>query len=218
MAHMRISGHRLHGERVTYRSSPNHGDLFTPPNPDTVIIHYTACPDAASAIATLCDPERRVSAHVVVGRQGDVTQLVPFDRVAWHAGVSRWGERESLNQYSLGIEIDNAGQLKLEEGRLVAWFGQQYPQDEVIQAVHRHQTQLTSWHRYTDTQTGVVMQLCRLLMDAYGIRHILGHDEIAPMRKVDPGPAFPLDAMRGQLLGQALPALSPEAARRRTVS
>ena len=117
--------HRFKG--VNYIESPNQGGPFAPGLPDTIVIHYTAGANAESAIHTLCDRERKVSAHLVVGRDGAVTQLLPFNIVGWHAGRSLWRERTSLNQYSIGIEIDNAGQLSERDGRYESWFGQTYP-------------------------------------------------------------------------------------------
>jgi N-acetylmuramoyl-L-alanine amidase len=197
---MIIADHYLRGGQVVQRASPNQGGPYQGPYPDTVVIHYTAGANAESAIRTLSDPERRVSAHLVLARDGAVTQLVPFDTIAWHAGQSRWGDREALNQYSIGIEIDNAGQLEEQDGRLVSWFGRDCPEEEVVWGVHRNQTQLSPWHSFTDVQVRVVEQICRLLISAYDIHHILGHEEIAPQRKIDPGPAFPLDTLRGSLL------------------
>ena len=180
---MEIINHYLCGKHVQQCPSPNQGDLYASPDPDTLIIHYTAGADAESAIRTLCDPHRQVSAHVVVGRDGQITQLVSFQRIAWHAGKSRWGARESFNQHALGIEIDNAGQLEMQDGRYLSWFGREYQQAEVMWGVHRHQTQRTPWHRFPAVQLQGVVCLCRLLVSAYGIRHILGHDEIALVRK-----------------------------------
>ena len=199
---MKIRNHRLEGEGegVEYRESPNQGEPYAEGALDTIIVHYTAGANAESAIRTLSDTERRVSAHLVVGRDGAVTQLVPFDTVAWHAGQSRWGEREGFNQYSIGIEIDNAGQLEEQDGKLVSWFGREYPEEEVVWGVHRNQMQPTPWHRFTEVQVRVVEEICRLLVAEYEIRHILGHEEIAPQRKIDPGPAFPLDELRARLL------------------
>lgn len=197
---MRIEGYRVIGDGVEWHESPNQGEAFAPGELDTIIIHYTAGANAESAIETLSDPERQVSAHLVIARDGQVTQLVPFDRIGWHAGVSRWGIREGFNRYSLGIEVDNAGQLTCRDGVCTAWFGQDYPEAEVVWAVHRNQVRQTPWHRYPMVQLHVVEEVCRLLIEAYGIRHLLGHEEIAPERKVDPGPAFPLDTLRGRLL------------------
>jgi N-acetylmuramoyl-L-alanine amidase len=210
---MHVDRHLLRGPGTAFRPSPNQGGPYAAPNPDTIIVHYTAGADAESAIQILSDPERQVSAHLVIGRDGSITQLVPFDTVAWHAGVSRWGQRQAFNQHSLGIEIDNAGQLQEEDGRLVSWFGRQYPAEEVVWGVHRNQTEPTPWHRYPVAQVGAVFEVCRLLVGAYRIRHILGHEEIAPDRKVDPGPAFPLDALRARLLTGELPQTAGGSAR-----
>ncbi len=203
--------HRFKG--VNYIESPNQGDLFARGLPDTIIIHYTASANAESAIHTLCDRERQVSAHVVVGRDGAVTQLLPFNTVGWHAGRSQWRDRTSFNQYSIGIEIDNAGQLWKQDGHYESWFGQTYPAAEVVRGAHRNQNlpgahpqirrPVCYWHRYAQVQLDVVEAICAALIAAYGIRYILGHEEIAPDRKVDPGPAFPLDEMRTRLLAIA---------------
>jgi N-acetylmuramoyl-L-alanine amidase len=194
--------HRLEGgTEVTHLESANRSGKFAPGMPDTIIIHFTAGASAASAIQTLCDPAREVSAHLVVGRDGTVSQLLPFDTVGWHAGRSRWQNRTSLNQYSIGIEVDNAGRLAQTEGaRYLSWFGREFEEAQVVRAVHRNESALSCWHRFPPAQIAVVESLCRLLIDAYGISSILGHEEIAPDRKEDPGPAFPLDEMRHRLL------------------
>ncbi len=199
---MKISNHRLEGEGVEYLESPNQGGPYEEGNLDTIIIHYTAGASAQGAIQTLSDIERKVSAHLVVGRDGYIAQLLPFDTVGWHAGKSTWGEREGFNKYSIGIEIDNPGQLEERDGLFVSWFGGEYPEDEVVRAVHRNQTRPTCWHAFTEVQIRVVEELCVLLIQEYGICHILGHEEIAPDRKIDPGPAFPLDELRGRLLSR----------------
>jgi N-acetylmuramoyl-L-alanine amidase len=203
---MEISNHRLQGEEVEYRESPNQGGQYEEGMLDTILIHYTAGANAESAIRTLSDLERRVSAHLVVGRDGAVTQLLPFDTLGWHAGVSKWGEREGFNKYSIGIEIDNAGQLEEKDGQYLSWFGRAYPEGEVVRGMHRNQTQETCWHCFPDEQVKVVEALCALLVAEYKIRHILGHEEIAPGRKIDPGPAFPLDQLRARLLPVPTPA------------
>ena len=194
--------HRLDGGRsVTHLESANRGGVFAPGMPDTIIIHFTAGASAESAIQTLCDPAREVSAHLVVGRDGTVSQLLPFDTVGWHAGRSRWRNRTSLNQYSIGIEVDNAGRLAETDGaRYLSWFGREYEETQVVRGVHRNESAPSCWHRFPAAQIAVVESLCRLLIDAYGISSILGHEEIAPDRKEDPGPAFPLDDMRQRLL------------------
>jgi galactonate dehydratase len=208
---LQIRDHRLSGDRVQHLESPNRGGVFGPTDLDTIIIHYTAGANAQSAIDTLCDTERQVSAHLVVGADGAVSQLLPFNTVGWHAGKSTWQGRTSLNNYSVGIEVDNPGRLQKRNGRYISWFGTDYPEEDVLEAVHRNESELSYWHRFPATQLVVVEKLCLLLVGHYGIKHILGHEEIAPERKDDPGPAFPLDDLRHRLLPQpsAVPRRSP---------
>src|SRR5687767_7791791 len=108
---MKIEEHKLADGAKFIRATKN-TELFQLPKLDTIIIHYTAGGSPESSIATLIDPNIRASAHVVVGRDNSVTQLVPFNLIAWHAGESQYGNRVGFNQYSIGIEIDNAGKLE----------------------------------------------------------------------------------------------------------
>lgn len=85
--------------------SPNYDER----RPNYVIIHQTSDDDAATALATLRSPERKVSSHYLIGRDGTTYQLVGDDRRAWHAGASRWGGLTDLNSASIGIELDNNG-------------------------------------------------------------------------------------------------------------
>lgn len=197
---MQIENHRIKGERIDFTESPNHGELFNPNLPDTIIIHYTAGSSKESSVSTLCDSKSKASAHLVVGRDGSIAQLVPFNAVAWHAGKSQFGGRIGFNKYSIGIEIDNAGKLTKSGNNYSAWFGKTYPESDVIEATHRHQSTPAFWHKYSEEQISAVMELCRCLVDSYNITAILGHEEISPVRKIDPGPAFPLDKMRERLL------------------
>ena len=197
---MKIKNHLLKGgpgESIKWRESPNHGG---PLSPDSVIIHYTAGGDAESAIDTLCDPASKASAHLVVGRDGSITQLVPFNVIAWHAGQSSYNGRTGYNKYAIGIEIDNAGLLTKSGDVYISWFGRAYEEREVYYGVHRNETVPKYWHRYTEEQITIVQELCSLFIQEYGITSILGHEEISPNRKIDPGPAFPLDKMRDRLL------------------
>jgi len=197
---MNIQSHRLDKESANFKKSPNHGSKFGESLPDTIVIHYTAGSSAESSINTLTNPDVSASAHLVVGRDGSVTQLVPFDTIAWHAGKSAWSDRTGLNKYSIGIELDNAGKLTKSGSTYSAWFGKTYPEDEVIEAVHRNEESPSYWHRYTEEQISQTYELCRLLIERYDIKSILGHEEISPKRKIDPGPAFPLDKLRDKLL------------------
>ncbi len=192
---MKISKNRI--KEAKQKDSPNHGGAL---QPDTIVIHYTAGPSAESAVNTMMDPERKVSAHLVVDLDGSITQLLPFNITAWHAGKSSHNGRDGLNQYSIGIEIVNAGKLIKSGTVYKSWFGRKYPVEDVIYAYHRNEQQPAYWHSYEEAQITAVQEICSLLAAEYGIKYILGHEEISPGRKNDPGPAFPLDKMRNRIL------------------
>lgn len=199
---VKILNHILVAAAVPVKISPNMGGFFPDGLPDTIVIHYTAGPTAKSAIDTLTNPANSVSTHVVVDRDGSITQLVPFNRIAWHAGKSFHKNRSGLNSFSIGIEIVNAGRLKQEGLRFVSWFGKSYPEDEVIFATHKNESKSSYWHKFTVAQIDATFQLCMSLKERYSINYILGHDEIAPGRKVDPGPAFPIEKLRDNVLSK----------------
>ena len=195
---MEIKNHKL--KDCKWQESPNHGGNLEGGLPDSIIIHYTAGASAESSVRTLCNPRNKVSAHVVVGRDGSITQLVPFDTIAWHAGRSSWDGRDGFNKYSVGIEIDNAGRLTRAENGYKSWFGRNYDAGEVIKAVHRNESAASFWHSFTEQQIELVSDICEALIEVYPIDLILGHDEISPNRKSDPGPAFPVEKLRERLL------------------
>ncbi|MCB9447330.1 MAG: N-acetylmuramoyl-L-alanine amidase [Flavobacteriales bacterium] len=199
---MEVKDHLLAGDAAIKPlvKSPNVSGPFKTGLPDTIIIHYTAGSSAESSVRSLCNPAAKASAHLVVGRDGSITQLVPFNIIAWHAGKSAYGDRVGYNNYAIGIEIDNAGVLTKTGDVYQAWFGRTYPSNEVLYAVHRNEKSPRYWHTYTEQQIEAVETICRALIPAYNIKTILGHEEISPGRKVDPGPAFPLDKMRERLL------------------
>lgn len=194
---MKVVNHRLEGNNVVIQGSPNRGDVL---NPDTIIIHYTAGPSAQSAMRTFLDPVKKSSTHLLVDFDGSVTHLVPFNRVAWHAGKSQHNGRVGLNQYSIGIEIVNAGRLIRNGAMFRSWFGRNFPLEEVFYGIHRNESEPTYWHQFTEAQITTVEEICETLVSAYNILHILGHEEVSPGHKLDPGPAFPLDKMRNKVL------------------
>ncbi len=199
---MRILRHKLHLDsdlQATFERTPNVGGEL---KPRFLIIHYTAGPTLEGSVRWLCRPEARASAHLVIGRDGKVVQLAPFNRVTWHAGISRWNGLQGMNQHSIGIELDNAGRLQRQGGRWVSWFGRTYSDDEVVEAVHKHETEPAGWHAFTPEQLEATIEVSALLVDHYELEDILGHDDISPGRKVDPGPAFPMDAVRSRALGR----------------
>jgi N-acetylmuramoyl-L-alanine amidase len=200
---MEIKEHFINGENVKkFVKSPNVSGEFEKGLPDTIIIHYTAGP-YKPALNTLTNPRVRASAHLIVDRDGSVTQLVPFNIEAWHAGSSSYGNRTGINKYSIGIEIVNSGPLTKSGTVYRSWYGSAFNPSDVIEATHRNEKTPRFWHTYTEEQIIVVQEICQLLIDIYNVKFILGHEEIAPLRKQDPGPAFPLDRLRNKLLGES---------------
>lgn len=147
----------------------------------------------------LSDPVREVSAHLVIDRDGTITQLVPFDTIAWHAGKSQWKDRESLNKFSIGIEIVNAGPLTLDNGRFYTWDKLILENSEVVPRLNA-QSELEFWHKYPNVQLSTVKTICLALKQQYNIKEILAHSDIAPDRKIDPGPIFPLSNYQNDIL------------------
>jgi len=104
------------GRGAIWQPSPN----FDQRRPNFVILHQTTNDNAAKALATLTDPQRRVSAHYLIGRDGALMQLVDEAVRAWHAGESWWGGLTDLNSASIGIELDNTGDEAFAEAQIVA--------------------------------------------------------------------------------------------------
>ncbi len=91
------------------RESTNCDDRPQGASIDMLVLHYTDTKTAEEALALLLDPEKKVSAHYLVDESGEIFQLVPENKRAWHAGVSSWRGREKLNDFSIGIEVANPG-------------------------------------------------------------------------------------------------------------
>ena len=127
-----------------------------------IVLHYTDMLSAEEAIAKLCDPEAGVSAHYLVTKAGEVVRLVPEERRAWHAGRSYWRGLTNVNDDSIGIEIDNPGHSN----------GYEPFPDAQIDAVIRLVADIKQRHRI-------------------GRGNVVGHSDVAPARKRDPGELFP---------------------------
>ncbi len=127
-----------------------------------IIIHYTGMKRESAAIKRLCNLQSKVSSHYFIKKNGKILILVPPAYEAWHAGKSSWKKFKSLNKYSIGIEIQNSG----------------------------HQN---SYENYSSMQIKSLIKLLRYLKKIYGIspKNVLGHSDIAPERKKDPGGKFP---------------------------
>ena len=207
---MRIVDHRLvHDDGTPYRfvKTPNvgNGELKF----RYLVMHFTAGGSAQESIGWLANPAAKASAHVVIARDGTITQMVPFNRVAWHAGQSTWEGINGLNSWSIGIELDNPGRMTRRNGTWTSDAGSKLPDDQVVEAVHKNETKSSGWARYPQAQLDAARQLAALLVRTYGLKEIIGHDDISPGRKVDPGPAFPFADFRKQVLADANPAPAP---------
>jgi N-acetylmuramoyl-L-alanine amidase len=198
---LKIVNHRLQGDNVAFKATPNVGGRLVP---RYLVMHYTAGSSAASSIASLCTqkPQGNASAHIVLARDGAITQLAPFNVVTWHAGVSQWNGIVGLNSASIGVEIDNAGPMNVVGDKFIAWFGREYPASDVLMAAHKHGGPVRPWHAFTALQIERALELADLLAAEYGLVDILGHDDIARGRKQDPGPAFPLASIAARALGR----------------
>ncbi len=197
---MEIKNNLLQGKNIVFQQTPNTSGEFKKGNLDTIVIHYTAGSNAQSSINSLTNKSVKASAHIVIGRDGKIYQLAPFNFITWHAGESQHQNRKGLNNYSIGIELDNAGLLEKSGNLYTSWFKKSYPQEEVFFGVHQNESIPRYWHNYTQEQIEACYNLCELLVKQYGIKFILGHEEISPGRKIDPGPAFPLDQFRLKLI------------------
>ena len=187
---------------IRQENSPNVGAQLVP---DSIVIHYTAQTSTEGAIRSLRDPSRKVSAHFVLGRDGELVQMVPLNKQAWHAGRSSYNGRIGYNKYSIGIEIVNAGPLtQSKDNKYRTWYKSVIPDDQVEHDSGRSPVVPATdnyWHSYAKEQIDKCWEICDLLIQVYGIKEVVGHEEISPRRKIDPGPAFPLDTFRNRLFG-----------------
>lgn len=199
---LRIVDHRLVGH--WWKASPNQGGPLRAPS--LLVIHFTASGgDGPEGDAHyLLRPEARASAHVIVGRDGRLMQIVPFDRQAWHAGRSTWRGVPNCNAYSIGVEVDNWGQLaRTADGAIRSWTGTPVDPARAVELTHKHDTRPTLWETFPEAQVSAVADLVRALLAAYpSLREIVGHDDIAPGRKRDPGPAFPMGRLQALAEGR----------------
>lgn len=192
------------GRAVPFVPTPNCGGRI---EPHMIVLHDTAGRlDRGSSVSWLCDTKAKASAHFVVERDGSVTQLVDCDRAAWHAGQSSWRGRKGLNAWSIGIEIVNPGKLlRRSDGCAYSWFGQGWPLAQCVEAQspdHGH----GYWLPYTPEQIATVHGIVRALADAYPtITDVVGHYHIAPRRKVDVGPQWPMAQSQSLLADRVAP-------------
>ena len=137
-----------------------------------VIIHYTGMQSERESIERLCDLKSKVSSHFVISQNGRVYRLVQDNQIAWHAGRSCWGKYKNLNKNSIGIELVNKG--------------------------HRF-----GYTNFRKKQLLSLIKICKSLIKKYKIKkkNIVGHSDIAPLRKIDPGEKFPWKQLAKKNIG-----------------
>ena len=192
----------LEGEGVEYWETPKNQTKFGKGNPDAIVFHYTAGMDLESSARQLQGDKFRASNHVMIGRDGRIIQLVPFNIQAWHSGKSSYGGRDNYNQYAIGITFDNAGILSKDGKELRAWFGKIYDMENAVKLIPKNESTPNYWHTYTEAQIRRAKEVCQVLTNTFQIREILGNDDIAPDRKRDPGPAFPMKDFQKKFLSE----------------
>ncbi len=143
------------------RPSPNHGPRPAGQPIDIMLLHYTGMTSSAAALARLCDPESKVSAHYLIDEAGTCYRIVPEARRAWHAGESFWAGARDINSRSIGIELANPGHE----------FG---------------------YRPFPAAQMAALEALAKAILARHPIppHRVLGHADVAPLRKQDPGELF----------------------------
>lgn len=184
---------------IQSKTSPNRGS--EPITPKVIVMHYTATWTGKAAIRTLTESSAKVSAHYVVDRDGTITQLVPTDRAAWHAGPSKWGKYEGLNNHSIGIELVNIGYVKaLSNGNYIDPYGKVLKGSDVdkmgLVGFQDERLGPGSFYQplYPEAQLKALDALVEMLLKKHkSIEAIVTHREIDTRGwKTDPGPAFPI--------------------------
>ena len=142
-----------------------------------VVLHYTDMPSCESAVTRLCDPAAKVSAHYVISEQGEVIRLVDEAKRAWHAGMSFWRGKSNVNGCSIGIELANPGHT-------------------------------CGYRPFPDTQIEALVPLLHRIVHDHDIprANVVGHSDVAPQRKLDPGELFPWERLAEYRLALPRPA------------
>lgn len=199
--------HRLLRNGVEVRFAPPRLPEGEPmPTRRVLVMHFTA----GWGLETTLDwwrmaAAKGASAHIVIDRDGTVVQCRPFNQTAGHAGVSIWRDRETgtthrnLNHCAIGIELCNIGVLPRPtypaamDGDLA---GKPIPFHELA---HKHGGRVRRWEAYPEPQLAAARAVAAALVERYRLDDVVGHEDIAPERKEDPGPAFPMTSFRAGL-------------------
>lgn len=157
-----------------------------------LVIHFTAGASALSSIEWWKEKGGTVCAHFVIDRDGTIYQCRPCNRTAGHAGSSSWNDPKSgilyhgLNACSIGIELANGGDA----------YPERFSNLSPTIAAHKNGGPTKEWETYPSAQLAACEMLSKVLCDRYNLDDVVGHEDIAPNRKSDPGPAFPMRLLR----------------------
>lgn len=198
---MQIKNHKLVGAR--WDKARN---IYGKITPEVIILHDTAGRlDKFNSADYLRDHQRGTSVQFVVERDGTITQQVPTNRRAGHAGTSTYHGRKGVNGFSIGIEIVNVGKMTRVNDEIArTWFGQtfkikEYEIEEITTDEHGHGL----WLPYTEEQITAVIKICQACFEYYpSLMDIRAHWYVSPGRKIDTNPLFPLDHVRSVVLGR----------------
>lgn len=180
--------------------------------PKMIVMHYTCGWTTAGDVQTLAKDTTPASAHLVLSREGEWTQIVPFNRRAWHAGPSKYAGYTDINSHSIGIEISNIGWLRtVTPGRYADQYGHIIGSDGKFEGLNRRahtppkdwpehphrrlsKNETYRWEPYYDSQLFALDGMVRVLKAAYPtIEYVVSHEEIDTRgHKQDPGPMFPM--------------------------
>ena len=196
-----ITDHKL--DRFPFQPSPNRGGKLVNGKPTHLVMHYTAGRNFQADLASMLAPASKAAAHVLIGRGGQVTQLIEFDTVAWHAGASYFDGLRAWNQFSIGVELSNPGLLKRQGNGWVTWYQTPVPPDQAIAARHWKDNVEYGWVPYTDEQLESAAAVGRALRNTYRILGVVGHEDINK-EKYDPGPLFPMERFRRWVMNMNL--------------
>ena len=199
---MKIKEHRL--VDVETSSTPfQNGKL----EPIFLLMHYSAGGSYKGSLSWWQNKDARASAHVLIGRNGETTQVVAFNRRAWHAGESRvkfeGKDYRYLNKIAIGVELANWGPLRKVGDSFISWAGALVDPAWIIEARHKNELSTRYWEAYRPKQIERAVEVCAAIMRKYELRGVLGHDDVSPGRKTDPGPAFEMKSFAAKISGRS---------------
>jgi N-acetylmuramoyl-L-alanine amidase len=165
---------------------------------DMVVIHFTAAGTLAGTISWFKNTASRASAHYIIGRDGTVVQMVREGDEAWHAGESSWNGRADCNRRSIGIELVNWGNVKLINGMYKCWPDNWSRKYDTVEFGYPSKIGEWWWAPYSASQLKACYGLVSELRSRYKIPevNIVGHSDISPSRKIDPGPMISMEKLK----------------------